>query len=119
MLDLYFRENDLSVFGEKFLEIESDLDLFLTQIQMILETPRGVIYGRPKFGNSLSRYLHEFNADAKEIRTHVRGQIQEYCPLAKDIPFTVDVNFFQGEVSDMVVVDIAIDSRKVLGVIVK
>lgn len=119
MVDLYFRENDLSVFGEKFLEIESDLDIFLTQVQMILETPRGTVYGQPKFGNSLSRFLHEFNADAKEIKTHTRGQIQEYCPLAKDIPFDVQVQFLKGEVSDMVVVDISIDARKVLGVIVR
>jgi hypothetical protein len=119
MVDMYFRENNLNVFGEKFIEIESDLDLFITQIQMILDTPLGSVYNNPRFGNSLSRYLHEFNADGKEMRTHVQGQIQLFCPLHRDIPFSVDVKFFQGETGNLAVVDISIDARKVLGVIVK
>lgn len=119
MLDFYFRENNLNIFKEKYLEIYSDLDIFITQIQMILETPIGSVYNRPKFGNALSRFLHEFNADASDMKTHIESQIQEYCPLHRDFPFSVEVNFFKGEVSDMAVVDIAIDSTKVLGVIVK
>ena len=119
MVDFYFRETDMGVFGEKFLEVESDLDLLITQIQMILETPRGSVYNQPKFGNSLSRYLHEFNADGNEIKTHILGQIQEYCPLYKEFPVDVVVNFFRGEIKDLAVVDITIDSRQVLGVIVR
>lgn len=119
MLDLFFRETDLSVFAERFLEIESDLDIFITQIQMILSTPRGSVYNNPQFGNALQQYLHELRADGSEMKNHIEGQIKQFCPLHTEIPFTVEVNFFKGQISDVAVIDISIDSRKVLGIIVK
>jgi hypothetical protein len=118
MLDLFFREQNVSVFGEKFLEVESDMDLFLTQIQMILTTPKGSVYNNPQFGNALNQYLHELNADAKEMKSHIDGQIKQFCPLHRDIPFDVDIKFFKGNLSDLVSVEITIDGRRVLGIIV-
>lgn len=119
MLDLYFREDNLSIFGEKIFEIESDLDILISQIEMILKTPKGSVYNFPDYGNSLEAYLHELNADEKDIESHILGQIQEFCPLNRDIPISVESKFFTGQISDVVVVDILIDSRKVLGVLVK
>lgn len=118
MLDLYFRDTEPSPFAEKIFEIESDIDLFITQIQMILTTPLGSVFNQPQFGNALQDYLHEFNATAEEMKTHLAGQIRQFCPLHTEIPYSIDVTFYTGTLDDIAVVDVTVDTRKVLGLVV-
>ncbi len=108
---------DLSILESPVMLID-EYDLLSQDIYVLLNTVQGAIPFDFDFGVSLYKYVHEFNADEKEIRSHIISQIKKYCKGAENYSISVDIAFFQQNYSDVCLIDILIDARKVFGLLI-
>lgn len=100
-------------------ETSSELEVLLGQIRMILFTKQGDIMGSYGFGFNLEDNLFLFNLSQTDIKAKITEQIYTYCPDSKNYDVQVDVQFFQGSVRDVCLVDIYIDQVKRMGILAR
>lgn len=117
-IDIYTRNPDDHNYVEGQLELTEELDLFISELEMVLLTRKAEVLGHAKFGSSLEAYIHTFNFDARRLRQEIDDMIKTYCTYSNRFPYKVDVNFIKGTVRDIGVIDIYITNTKVLGLIV-
>lgn len=107
--DIYCRNSNDPRFSNDELEMSSDLDIFLSEIEMILLTNKTEILGEPDFGASLDAQLHSFNFSAGKIKGEIERQIDEYATLSKQFNWRIDVNFVKGTLRDIGIIDVYIE----------
>jgi hypothetical protein len=116
-VDVYLRIPTDPNYDPSQLEVEDRLENFIQYIEMILTTTKGEVFGDPKFGASLDQYLWNQNISTGVIATDLNNQIMLNCPdSCQDIPYSIEINFYKGNIYDTMVVDIIIDGKKVLGI---
>lgn len=116
-LDIYLRIPSDPYYDNSQLEIDDDIYNFVQGIEMILTTNKGEIFGSPDLGANLEAYLWNEHVSASTIKSEINRQIFEFCPNgANKIPYSIDVNFMKGGITDSIIVDIIIDDQKVLGI---
>lgn len=93
----------------------------LQQIKVILGTKPGEILGYPMFGVDLEKYLFLMNYNKDEIISMIKYEITTNISYNQDL-FNVDVNVSFGhnanDAYDYALVDITINEKKCLGIIV-
>ena len=76
--------------------IEDDtIRVIVQKWEMILFTNKGEVFGDYDFGGDLHYYLHETRLSGDTIKSDLVGQINSYIPEIKDIPYTLEVSFFE------------------------
>jgi phage baseplate assembly protein W len=117
-LDFYLKIPDDPNYDPTQIEIEDDLFNFVQYIEMILTTNRGEVFGAPELGANLEAYLWNQHITAATIKSEINRQIFQLCPnLSARIAFDVEVQFFKGDITDSILVDIIIEGEKVLGIV--
>jgi hypothetical protein len=96
--------------------IEDEVEMLISQIEVVLFTKKGDILGNPDLGCNLDELIYEFNFTGFRIKKLVTDQIMDYCPLAKKYTVEVDVNFQKGDVRDVAFIDILIENKYLLSV---
>lgn len=107
------------LYTENVLEQSSEIETLLGEIRMIMFTKQGDVLGSYTFGYNLEDYLFLFNLNESEMRSKLVEAIFYYCPDAKRFNVDVSVQFFRGTIRDVCLIDIYIDGRKSMGVLVK
>lgn len=103
------------------LECDSELETILQQIRVILGTKKGEVLGNYSFGINLEEYLFQYNANTETIKNELSEMINQYLSYDQNKwNVSVDVNYGKDyyNKSDYAVVDIIINQRKVMGVLV-
>jgi hypothetical protein len=117
-LDVYLKIPEDPNYDPTQIEIEDDLFNFVQYIEMILTTNRGEVFGAPELGANLEAYLWNQHITAGTIKSEINRQIFQLCPnLSARIAFDVEVQFFKGDITDSILVDIIIEGEKVLGIV--
>lgn len=119
-LDFYIRNSNDPNFKEGILEIESDIDKFLNQLEILITTNKGDVLGEPNFGCGLESYLWNTQVSESFIKSEIIKQISTYCSyLANSVSYDIDVYFIKmNEFSDACIVDVIINDVVVLGLAV-
>ena len=116
-LDIYLRIPTDPNYDSTELEIDDRIFNFVQMVEMILTTNKGEVFGSPHLGANLEAYLWNPQITPSTIKSEINRQIMEYCREGiKDIPYSIDVNFMKGSITDSMIVDIIIDGTKVLGI---
>lgn len=92
-------------------QTNSEIEMLITQIQTILFTNTGEVMGSYRFGCDLEKLIYDFNASTYNVKSIIIEQINQYCPLAEKFNIDVNVEFLKGEIRDIGLIDITIDSR--------
>jgi hypothetical protein len=109
--------NDLSILENPIL-LTNDYDLLLQDLYILLNTEQGSIPFDYNFGVSLNKYVHELNADSKEIKNHIISQISVYCNNKNNLTIDIEVSFFQEAFQDICLIDIYIEKQKEFGLLI-
>lgn len=117
--ELYMRDPSDPLYTENVLEQSSEIETLLGEIRMILFTKQGDVLGHYTFGFNLEENLFLFNLNEGDLRSRLVDAIFYYCPDAKAFNVDVKVQFFRGTVRDVCLIDIYVDGRKSMGVLVK
>jgi hypothetical protein len=117
-VDLYLRIPSDPNYSELEIEVDDSLQLFLQEIEMILTTRKGDVLGDPDFGANLEDFVWSTYSSI-EIQNRIHQQISKYCyELSNKIPYSVNVQFVQGEIYDSILVDVEIDGTTMIGIMV-
>ena len=115
MADLYTKIEGDPGFTEDKIEITTDLEYLLAQIEIILFTEKTEILGSHLLGADLNRMIFETNISASMIEEIITEQIRSYCPLSNTYNVKASCNFFKGVERDVALLDIIINDNLVMG----
>jgi hypothetical protein len=116
-VDIYLRIPTDPNYDPTQLEVDDRIANFVQYIEMILTTTKGEVFGAPDMGANLDAYLWNPAISPGVIKSDINNQIFQFAPdSCKDIPYEIDINFYNGDIFDTMLVDITIDGTKVLGI---
>ena len=116
-LDIYLRLPQDPNYNADFIEVEDSVSNFVQMIEMCLTTIPGEVLGEPELGCNLEGYLWNPYITVGTIKNDIMSQVRRFCDNSQlSIPFSVNVNFIKGAISDSILVDIEVDGRSVLGI---
>jgi hypothetical protein len=100
-------------------ETNDELEIFLQQIEMTLSTRQTSVLGATDYGISLDYYLHTLNTNENELKDLISNQIKTYCTLEGKFSYKIDVEIFELETSNALVVDITVESDNLVRIVVE
>lgn len=103
------------------LETSDEIEMILAQIKMVLGTKPGDILGEPYFGTDIKKYIFSLDYKQDEINQIVQeGILQNIVYDEAKYQVSVTVNFGKDHYagSDYACIDIQINQRPCLGIIV-
>jgi len=115
-MELYIKTTGDPNYLPNEIQIESEIEMLIAQIEMILFTKRGDILGSPDLGCNLEDVLYTLNFNENQLTSHIQAQMIAYCPLFSKYNVKVDVMFQRGEVRDSAFIDIIIDSKYMISI---
>ncbi len=116
--DIYAIPEEEPRYKNDVLEITSELDEIIQQVDMILFTNKGDVLGMPDFGCNLSRYLFDTSYDENLIKQIIMSQIRSFIYLDGSYTVDVDVSFVKWDYNVAMVVDLNINNKKVASYLV-
>lgn len=120
MNDIYNRLSSDAAY-KPIVETNDEIEMIVQQVKMVLGTKPGRVLGSPNFGIDLKQYLFSMSYNQDEIIKHVQEQVLENIRYDNDkYDVMLDVKFGKDSVNaaDYALVDVLINQRKYLGVIV-
>ncbi len=120
MLDIYNRlATDQSY--TPIIETEDETEQLLSQIKMVLGTMRGDVLGDPTFGVNIKQYLFNMSYNKEEIEKMITTALISSISYDQT-KFTVNIEVDFGKdhtnASDYAVINVSINQRKCLGVMI-
>lgn len=91
--------------------VDTVLDLFLQEIDILLKTPAASVFGNRKLGNDVERLLWKTDSNADYMRVKLSEQIRQNCYSHEYFEWTVDVKLFVGTSKDIGLFDITIKDK--------
>ena len=87
--------------------LESDLDLVLQQIEMVLDTRRGDVIGDYDYGSNFSQYLFDINLGNQTVANNIKQTLMNQIDfMGWDLNVAVD--FLLGSQHDIMLVQLEI-----------
>lgn len=111
--DIYAIPEEEPRFNENAIEITSELDEIIQQVDMILFTNKGDVLCMPEFGCNLGRYLFETSFNETIIKQIIMNQIYNFIYLDGSYKVDVDVKFVKWDFNVAMIVDLNINGRKI------
>ena len=106
---------------EKNIESTDEIQNILQQIRVVLGTKKGQVLGNYDFGINLDDYLFQYNIDRAVVLYNINQLLASYVYYDQaKYDIYVDVNYGHNETdtSDYAVVDVFINQRPCLGILV-
>ena len=95
------------VFYRNGVLIKQDIDLFVQEIQFLLDTEKGDILGSD-FGTTAKQIIWRQSVNEKVVENILTKEIRQYCDMSNRYDFTLTVRFLKGQIRDIAVIDIDI-----------
>lgn len=116
--EIYCIPETESRYKENVIEIGTEIDTIIQQIDLLLFTNKGDVLLMPDFGCNLEQYLFETSWNQMAIKEMIMEQIRNYIYLDGTIQVDVNVNFYKWDYNIAMVVDLTIDNQKVASYLV-
>ena len=116
--DIYAIPKEEPRYDDRRLEITSELEEIIQQVDMILFTNKGDVLCMPEFGCNLGRYLFDTTYNEQHIKNVVMNQIRNFIYLDGTYNVDVDVKFIKWDFNVAMVVDLTINNKKVASYLV-
>lgn len=116
--DIYAIPEEEPRYKDNAIEITSELDEIIQQVDMILFTNKGDVLCMPEFGCNLERYLFDTSYNESVIRQIIMDQINTYIYLDGSYTVDVDVQFIKWDFNVAMIVDLLIGNKKIASYLV-
>lgn len=119
MVEIYNYNISDSNFREDMMEISNELDIYLSQIRMAINTEKGEVLGIGDFGFDLEAEIYDFKLNERKLRSKIMSQIERFCSLHTRFKTNISVKFMRGDVRDIALIDFHINGNKMIGYLIK
>jgi hypothetical protein len=117
--EIYIRDKSDPNFEEGIVDFENDIESTITQIRVLLGTKEGDVLGNNTFGIDIEYLVFDTVKNSIEVQDLVADKIRSYVIPGKNITITTDVKFGDsGHGYDYAIIDIILNGRKALGLLV-
>jgi phage baseplate assembly protein W len=101
------------------LQFSDPIMSIITKIKMILNTKQGEVFGDVNFGVGLEDLVFETKINNLQLEEKIKTQIGIYVIESRDYKIEPVVSFGHAVGYDVCVVDIYVNSNKIIGILVK
>lgn len=85
------------------------VDLFFSEVELVLTTEQTSILGQNDFGIDVTRMVWSNRMSANTIQDEITAALNKYCMTTQYVEnFTVDVKFMQGSSRDIALITIEV-----------
>ena len=117
--EIYIRDKSDPNFEEGIVDFENDVESTITQIRVLLGTKEGDVLGNNTFGIDLEYLVFNTVKNSLDVQSLVADKIRSYVIPGKNITIDTDVRFGDsGKGYDYAIIDIILNGRKALGLLV-
>jgi len=116
--EIYAIPEDESRYKPNVIEITSELDTIIQQVDLLLFTNKGDVLMMPEFGCNLEQYLFETNWNETSIKQMILEAIRNYIYLDGTYSVDVDIEFVQWDYNVAMLVDLKINNKKIASYLV-
>ena len=116
--EIYCIPESESRYKENVVEITTELDTLIQQVDLLLFTNKGDILLMPEFGCNLEQYLFETTWNQLSIKQLIMDQIRSFVYLDNSFRVDVDVEFYKWDFNIAMVVDLKINNVRVASYLV-
>lgn len=116
--DIYIRRPDDANYVYGVLEHTDVIESIISKIKMILGTPPGSCLGDLNFGVGIEDLVFETRINKLELEERIKSQIDQYVTESREFKISPSVSFGKADGYDYSVIDIFINSQKVIGVLI-
>jgi hypothetical protein len=109
-MEIYIKTIEDPNYTTNQLEVGSEVQMLLTQIENLIFTKRGDVLGDADFGLNLEDYVYSFSYNDNMLKGYIEKSISTYIPLASKYNVNVNVEFATETERNLVFVDIVIDN---------
>ena len=110
--DIYAIPNAERRYKPGVLEVNTELDEIIQQVDCLLFTRNGEVLMFPEFGCDLHQFLFETNWNKSAIQYMIESQIRSYIYLDGRYDVSVEVEFIRWEYNVGMLVDLIINGKK-------
>ena len=115
-MELYIKDTINPNYDPLQLQVDEEISMLLTQIEVMLFTRKGEVLGDTDFGANLEDYVYSFMYNESMLTTVITNQLSRYIPLAAKYNTVVSVNMMQETERNLMFIDIIIDNKYRIGV---
>lgn len=92
--------------------IDTMLELFLQEIDILFSTEKGSIFGNREWGLNIESFLWQTTFDAMYIQNVIKNEINNNCYTATEFQYSVNVELVKGSSKDIGVITIHIKNSE-------
>lgn len=116
--EIYAKDPADPNYQNNIIEHSDVYETVLSKIRMILYTKPGEVLGDLNFGVNLEEYVFSLNASNTSIQEKIEEQINTYVPEVYAMSISVNVSFGKRETYDECYIDIKINGKNAMGLII-
>jgi len=117
--DIYIRNPEDPNFKYGVLEHSDPIESIISKIKMLMGTRQGQVVGDLNFGIGIEDLIFETKVNKQQLEEKIKAQFQLYISETKDFAITPQVSFGKADGYDYAIIDILINNKKMLGLLVK
>lgn len=115
--DFYIKYPQHNKYNPDLIFTDTKTDMIVNKIEMVLFTNKGDFIGDADFGCDLEYFLWQTRVSAGRIEDIIRDQFNKYIPEINDIGYELDVSIMQGELRDILLIDIVLNDQTIQAVL--
>ena len=93
---------DFSISNDTSLYVDSLINLFIQELDIILDTKPSTVLGDTGFGIYLEKYLWELKVDASSIESDIRNAVFKHSMYSNHFNWNINAYLIKGEVRDII-----------------
>lgn len=110
LIDFNIRFQGHPKFNRRIVEVDP-IEVIVQKLEILLLTNKGEVIGAPEFGADLEYMLWQTSLAAEVIESDIDRQIQEYIPELTQMGYTLEVDLFEGEIRDIMMLKFVIKGQ--------
>lgn len=117
--DLYIRAFDDPNYNYGVLEHSNIIESIISKIKVLFGTRPGQTIGDIAFGLGIEDLIFETRINKTQLEEKIQTQFNQYISETKDFKIIPVVNFGKADGYQYCVIDVYVDSTKIIGILVK
>ena len=117
--DLYIRNPEDSNFQYGILEHSDAIESIISKVKMLFGTRPGQVVGDVAFGLGIEDLIFETHINKTQLEEKIKAQFEQYISETKDFKITPTVSFGKADGYDYAVIDVYIDDKRMIGILIK
>jgi hypothetical protein len=117
--DIYIRNSEDPNYQWGVLEHSDSIESIISKVKMLFGTRPGQVVGDVAFGLGIEDLIFETRINKTQLEEKIKAQFEQYISETKDFKITPTVSFGRADGYDYCIIDVYIDDKRMIGVLIK